>query len=143
MSVAVTEAELRRLLAESPFINQYGFRFYAMGEGQCTIEIPFQEAFERPGNIVSGPVLMAAADVAMWLAIMTRIGQAAEMTLTVEMKTAFLAAAKREDVLCTGTVLKLGARLVYGVAECRTRTGLLVAHHTLTYIRPTNERATA
>lgn len=36
----------------------------------------FQEAFERPGGMVSGHVYMAAADVAMWLAIKTRPGLA-------------------------------------------------------------------
>jgi acyl-coenzyme A thioesterase PaaI-like protein len=33
--------------------------------------VPFDAALERPGGIVSGMTLMGAADVAMWLAIMT------------------------------------------------------------------------
>ena len=136
MTLAVTEDELRQLLVAHPFIKQYGFRLHSIAEGVCTLDVPFQEIFERPGGIVSGPVLMAAADVTMWLAIMTRIGDEAEMTLTVEMKTAFLAAAKREDLRCTATILKLGKRLVYGVAECVTSRGVPVTHHSMTYIRP-------
>jgi hypothetical protein len=42
---------------------------------RCTIDVPFRDAFERPGGIVSGQVFMAAADVATWLAIKTKLGK--------------------------------------------------------------------
>jgi hypothetical protein len=35
---------------------------------------PFRQSLERPGGIVSGLTMMGAADVAMWLAIMTLRG---------------------------------------------------------------------
>jgi acyl-coenzyme A thioesterase PaaI-like protein len=54
MSLAATEAELRRVLAEVAFTRAYGFRLEAIADGQCTLEVPFQAAFERPGGIVSG-----------------------------------------------------------------------------------------
>ena len=69
MDLAATEAELRHLLAEVPFTRAYGFRLHAIAPGQCTLDVPFQPLFERPGGIVGGQVFMAAADVAMWLAI--------------------------------------------------------------------------
>jgi len=78
---------------------------------------------------------MAAADVAMWLAIMTKLG-AEDGSVTAEMKSNFLNAAREEDILCHAKILKLGRRLVYGVAECTNREGKLLTHHTLTYIRP-------
>ena len=74
MDLAVTERELHALLSEVAFTRQYGFRLHAIGDGECTLEVPFQELFERPGARVSGQVFMAAADVAMWLAVMTRLG---------------------------------------------------------------------
>ena len=135
MALAVTERELRRLLSEYPFTSIYGFRLHGIAEGQCTLDVPFQAAFERPGGLVSGPVFMAAADVAMWLALLTRLGPA-DGSVTVEMKTNFLSAARQEDFRCTAKILKLGKRLVYGVAECVTREGTLLTHHTLTYFRP-------
>jgi len=135
MGLAVTELELQRLLSENPFTSIYGFRLHAIAEGQCTLDVPFQTAFERPGGLVSGPVFMAAADVAMWLAILTRLGPA-DGSVTVEMKTNFLSAAKQEDFRCSAKILKLGKRLVYGVAECVSTEGTLLTHHTLTYFRP-------
>jgi uncharacterized protein (TIGR00369 family) len=134
MALAVKESELERLLSEVPFTRNYGFRLHSIADGECVVSVPFQEAFERPGGVVSGQVFMAAADVAMWLAIMTRLGLG-ETAVTVEMKTNFLSGAKREDFLCTARILKLGKRLIYGVAECSSREGKLFAHHTITYIR--------
>ena len=73
MKTAVTEDELRHLLATAPFTRIYGFTLASIGEGQCTISVPFQDVFERPGGIVNGAVFTAAADVAMWLAIKTQL----------------------------------------------------------------------
>jgi len=135
MSLAVTEEEIRDLLSAVPFTRQYGFLLHALGEGECAIDVPFQETFERPGAVVSGQVFMAAADVAMWLSLMTRLGKD-DRSVTADMTTAFLSAARRETFRCRATILKLGARLVYGVAECRTLEGRLLTHHGVTYIRP-------
>ena len=134
MKVAVTEDELKQLLATVPFTRSYGFTLANIGEGQCTIFVPFQKVFERPGGIVSGPVFMAAADVAMWLAIKTKLGLT-DSSLTAEMKTSFLSGAKNEDFHCTARILKCGHRLIYGLAECVNDHGTLLTHHTFTYIR--------
>jgi len=135
MSVAVTDAEIRQLLMETAFAKLYGFQLLELGDGGCSLTIPFQDAFERPGGIVSGPVFMAAADVAMWVAIKTRLGLS-DGSVTVEMKTNFLSGAKREDIRCNSKLLKVGRRLIYGTAECLSADGRILTHHTLTYIRP-------
>ena len=122
MDLAATEAELRHLLAEVPFTRAYGFRLHAIAPGQCTLDVPFQPLFERPGGIVGGQVFMAAADVAMWLAIMTRLGSS-DGSVTATMTSAFLDAARHEPFRCTARVVKLGRRLVYGVAESVSGSG--------------------
>jgi uncharacterized protein (TIGR00369 family) len=134
MALAVTESALQDLLESSPFNRPYGFRVQSIGEGTCTIAVPFQFTYERPDGLISGPVFMAAADVTMWLAIMTQTG-IIDRLVTVEMKTNFLNAARAEDVTCTATVLKLGRRLIFGTAECTNGAGKLMTHHTVTYIR--------
>ncbi len=139
MALAATEAELTSILEDVAFTRSYGFRLHAIADGLCTLDVPFQAAFERPGGIVSGQVLMAAADVAMWLAIMTRLGPR-DGSVTAGMTTAFLDAARRESLRCTARVVKLGARLVYGLAETSATDGRLLAHHSLTYARPANDR---
>jgi uncharacterized protein (TIGR00369 family) len=133
--LAVTEHELEKILSETPFIQAYGFRLHSVADGECTIRVPYRETFERPGGIISGPVFMAAADVAMWLAIMTRPGRE-DPSVTIDMKTAFLSFASREEFRCTARLLRMGKRLIYGTAECAGRRGKLLTHHTITYIRP-------
>jgi uncharacterized protein (TIGR00369 family) len=134
MTLACSERELEQLLSDVAFTRNFGFLLHSIADGECSIDVPFQSAFERPGGIVSGQVFMAAADVAMWLAIKTKLGMA-DGSVTAEMKTNFLGGAKREGFRCKAKVLKLGRRLIYGVAECVDGNGRLLAHHTVTYIR--------
>jgi uncharacterized protein (TIGR00369 family) len=132
--LAVTEEELIQTLSGSAFAKIYNFELHSFGSGECTLLMPFQESIERPGGIVAGAVFMTAADVAMWLAIMTLLGKDS-LTVTTELKTTFLNSAKREDVKCTAKILKLGKSLIYGVAECNNMAGRLLTHHTITYSR--------
>src|SRR5260370_21503716 len=134
MDLAVTEAELRQLLTQVSFTRQFGFRLHSFADGECTMLVPCKKDFERPGGIGAGQVFMAAADVAMWLAIMTRLGKD-DKAVTAEMKTNFLNGARQEDILCHAKILKLGRRLIYGVAECTDLRGKLLTHHTITYLR--------
>jgi uncharacterized protein (TIGR00369 family) len=134
MKLACTENELKQLLNEVAFTRNFGFTLHQIEDGECGIDVAFQEAFERPGGIVSGQVFMAAADVAMWLAIKTKLGLADD-SVTVEMKTNFLSGVRRAGFRCNAKVLKVGHRLIYGVAECVDGEGKLLTHHTVTYIR--------
>ena len=54
-------SELNRLLAETPFVQPYGFRVESTAVGECTLIVPFQPSLERPGGIVSGLTMMGAA----------------------------------------------------------------------------------
>ena len=126
--------ELQRLLDGARFLRPYGFRVVAADARKCMLELPHKPALERPGGIINGPALMAAADCAMWLAIKVRLGVEGD-ALTAELNTAFLAPAKGEHVYCTARILKLGRRIIYGVAECHDRHGKIFTHHSVTYVR--------
>ena len=132
---AVTRDELQTLASGAVFARDYDFRVRAFGAGECTVDVPFQLGLERPGGLIGGPAFMAAADVAMWLAILTRLGPSDE-SVTASLTTAFVGAARREGFSCTARVLKLGRRLIHGVAECVSADGRLLTHHTVTYMRP-------
>ena len=82
-----TLAELAEVLERTAFLKPYGFRVESFATGTCTLRVPFNAALERPGGIVSGMTLMGAADVAMWLAIMTLRGTR-EHWVTSDMKRA-------------------------------------------------------
>ena len=130
----VEAAELEALLFSLPFTRRLGMKVVELGDGTCTVRVPFKKAFERPGGIVSGDIYMTAADVAFWLAIKTFAGLD-DSSVTSQLNTAFLAAARNEPIDCRATVLKRGRRVVYGEAECMAGDRLLT-HHTLSYMRP-------
>ena len=130
----LTIPDLQRVLEDTLFLRPYGFRVESAAPGDCTLRIPFLRSLERPGGIISGMILMGAADVAMWLAIMTLRG-VRERWVTADMKTAFLRSARDEDILCTARILKPGKGTMYGTAVCHGKDGRLVAHHVLTYSR--------
>jgi uncharacterized protein (TIGR00369 family) len=130
--VHCTPDELAHILANAAFLQPFGMRVESSKLGECTVVVPYAISLERPGGIVSGISLMAAADVAMWLAIMTQRGTA-EQWVTTDMKTAFLSSARQTDVACTARVLKLGKRTAYGTAECRDAGGNLLTHHVISY----------
>jgi uncharacterized protein (TIGR00369 family) len=126
--------KLQALLDRSRFLRPYAFRVVRVKAGECTLELPHRPELERPGGIINGPALMAAADCAMWLAIKARLGVEGD-ALTSELNTAFLAPAKGEHVYCTAKILKFGRRSIYGVAQCHGKDGGLFTHHTVTYVR--------
>ena len=129
---AARRAELEAWLAGAPFNAHYRFHVGALGAGECAVEAPYRDEFERPGGGISGPVFMAAADVAIFLAIATRQGTR-ERWVTVDLATAFLRAAAREPFTCRARVVRLGRRLAYVVAESARADGALLTHHTATY----------
>jgi acyl-coenzyme A thioesterase PaaI-like protein len=135
MSLAASQAQLQVLMEQAVFARDYGFGLHAIDDGLCTLLVPFRPTLERPGGVIGGPAFMAAADVAMWMAILTRLG-VDDRSVTSALNTTFLSAARREDFLCTARVLKLGRRLIHGTAECATLDGRLLTQHTITYVRP-------
>jgi len=133
--VKATRAALQKLLDKSRFVRHYGFRVAKIGRDSCMLELPHRPLLERPGGIINGPALMAAADCAMWMAIKAKLGVEYD-ALTSELNTAFLAPAKGGHVYCTARILRVGRRRIFGTAECHAKDGKLFSHHTVTYVRP-------
>ena len=130
--LACTLEELTEVLANTAFIKPYGLLVQSCAPGECTVVVPYASSLERPGGIVSGMMIMGAADVAMWLAIMSRRGTV-ERWVTTDMTTAFLRSARDTGISCTARILKLGKRTSYGTAECRDVGGQLLTHHVISY----------
>jgi uncharacterized protein (TIGR00369 family) len=137
--VKATLEELAELVESAPFLKPFGFIIEACAPGECTLRVPYASSLERPGGVVSGIAIMGAADVAMWLAILTQRGTA-EQWVTTDLKTAFLRGARETDLYCIARVLKLGKRTAYGTAECRGGNGDLLAHHVISYALVPSER---
>ena len=127
-------SDLQKLIDGSTFTRAYGFEVRDASDGTCTLAVPYTEQFARPGQRLSGLVIIAAADVALWLAIKTLRG-IDDTSVTAQMESTFLHAA-REAFICRALVLDIAERRAFGTAECRSANGDLLAHHSMTYVRP-------
>ncbi len=83
-------------------------------EAGITLRLKVDARHLRPGGTVSGPSIFALADVAMYLAILTRIGPLA-LTVTTNAALDFLRKpAAGCDLLAETRLLKLGRSLAVG-----------------------------
>lgn len=113
-----------------------GLRVESVAPGTALIRIAFQPWMVRPGGTVGGPVLMLAADSAMYAVVLAHVG-AQPMALTANLNINFLRRPQPADVLAEGRLLKLGRRLA--VVEVLIRSEgreELVAHVTGSYALP-------
>jgi uncharacterized protein (TIGR00369 family) len=131
----VTAAEAEALLAARPFSSRWGYRVLELGDGECTLAVPYDPDWDRPGDILCGTVYMAAADCAMWMAVVTRTPVEVG-AVSYQLDTTFLAPGRAEEISCRARVLRWGRRLAFGSAECRGADGRLLTHHTVTYALP-------
>jgi len=111
---------LQQLLADwfAPWVQDLGLRVESVGDGEVTVRLPFSDRLARIGGMVCGQAMMSAADTAMVLAIVSRLGTKQPMT-TVQLNTSFLKPLSGQDALVTATVLRAGKSLVFGEIDIR------------------------
>ncbi|WP_420598680.1 PaaI family thioesterase [Neptuniibacter sp.] len=119
---------------------------------KCTVEevgnrsavlrhpIGFEEL--RPGGTVSGPVLMAVADVALYVAILGEIGLV-PLAVTTNLNINFLRKPSSEqDIIARCSLIKVGKNLIVGeVSLYSDGFEEPVAHVTGTYSIPSPQRS--
>jgi uncharacterized protein (TIGR00369 family) len=104
--------------------------------GEVRLALPVAAQHVHAGGVLCGQSMMAAADTAMVLAVMSQLGEFRPMT-TVQMQTSFL----RPVPGTTGAtaelvarVLRMGKTMVFGEIELSAPDGKLAAHTTTTYM---------
>jgi len=91
-----------------------------VGEERLVLRLAVDHRHLRPGNTVSGPTLFALADVAVYLAILSKIGPEA-LAVTTNCSIDFMRKPKADtDLLCEVRILKLGRALAVGEAYIRS-----------------------
>ncbi len=128
-------AELQEFL-DAAFPGDLPYTVTAISDIGVEMRLAVDGSNVRPGGTVSGPSLMALADCAAWLAIVGQIGPVA-LAVTTSLHIDFLRKPALVDVVATGTILKLGARLgVVDVALHSVADDALVAKAQVTYSIP-------
>ncbi|MCC6779735.1 MAG: PaaI family thioesterase [Hyphomicrobiales bacterium] len=144
MAVEMTVEELERFLArEFPqtFNPRAGVVIEAVWEGGCRLRQAFSPDFIRPGGTISGPTMMALADLAMYVAVLAAIGPA-PLAVTTNLNINFLRKPVQRALSAETRLLKVGKRLATGEVTIRSvGQGEPVAHATITYAIPTTGSA--
>jgi uncharacterized protein (TIGR00369 family) len=141
MAIArMSVAELEKYLhAEFPQAFRGGEISIESADGaSCLLRQRYSEQMLRPGGTVSGPTLMALADFAMYVVLLSAIGPIG-LAVTTNLNINFLRKGQPgQDILAVAKLLKLGKRLAVGeVTLLSGDSPDPVAHVTATYSIPT------
>lgn len=123
---------------EFPQIHHGGRTFHVEDVGLLfsRMRMDYHERHVRPGGTLSGPSMMALADLALYVAILANIGPLA-LTVTTNLSFNFLRKAPPKGLIAECRLLKLGKRLAVGEVGIRGEGEAdLVCHATGTYSIP-------
>ena len=134
---AITAAEFQEIVRQSlPFAQQLGAEVIELNPARTILRLPYRDDFLRPGGTISGPMLMALADLAMYAIVLAAIGRV-ELAVTTSLTINFLRKPLPADILAHARLLKLGKRLAVGEVELYSAEDPeMVAHVTATYSIP-------
>jgi uncharacterized protein (TIGR00369 family) len=111
--VRMDVGELKRLLAET-FPQSKGIgEIEAVGSRSARLRHRFTESDLRPGETLSGPVMMALADLAFYVALLASIGPKI-LAVTTSFNINFLRKPSKADVIAEAQILRLGRQLAVG-----------------------------
>ena len=118
---------------------QADFIIESVGDKSATIRKKITKDHLRPGGTVSGPVLMAVADAALYVAILGDIGLVA-LAVTTNLSINFLRKpSAREDLIAECKLIKVGKSLAVGEVSIFSENSTEpVAHAVGTYAIPPN-----
>jgi uncharacterized protein (TIGR00369 family) len=112
------------------------YRIASLSDEALELRLPFRDDYLRPGGTISGPALMALADMSAYLMILSQIGPVA-LAVTTSLNINFMRKPDAEEVLATARLLKLGKRLAVADVHIQlVSTRALVAQATVTYSIP-------
>jgi uncharacterized protein (TIGR00369 family) len=134
MSVAELEKFLRE---EFPQAFSDGDITIESADGEtCLLRRRYDDRMLRPGGTVSGPTLMAMADFAMYVVLLSAIGPVG-LAVTTNLNINFLRKPAQADLIADARLMKVGKRLAVGeVSIYSAGEDEPVAHVTSTYSIP-------
>lgn len=134
----MTLAEIRAFLdREFPQLQTEGrYTVEELRPRGARLRAAYHENQTRPGGTISGPTMMALADVSLYVAVLASIGPVA-LAVTTNLNINFLRRPAPRDLISECSLLKLGNRLAVGeVTIFSEGEEAPVAHVTGTYSIP-------
>ena len=135
MTVTDLETFLRREFPQA--FSAGDIKIEAADGASCQLRQRYGDQMLRPGGTISGPTLMALADFAMYVVLLSAIGPVG-LAVTTNLNINFLRKGiAGQDVLAAARLLKLGKRLAVGEVNLMSSGSVEpIAHVTATYSIP-------
>ena len=138
-------AQIEQLLDQQfPQIHLGGRVFYieAADHRHARVRMAAHDKNLRPGNTLSGPSMFQLADLALYVAIIATLGEAAVQSVTTNLNINFLSRPSPADLVAEVELVKVGRRLIIGEAELYSMgVDEMVAHAMATYAMPTPSKS--
>jgi uncharacterized protein (TIGR00369 family) len=132
----ITPQQVQDLLREYQLDHDGHIQIESVGARSARARFKVAKKHLRPGDTVSGPTLMALADVAMYAALLGDIGLV-PLAVTTNLNINFLRKPAQKDVYGDAKLLKVGKRLAVGEVTLYSEGETApVAHVTCTYSIP-------
>lgn len=139
MSTRMTISALEAYLDEVfPQLHHGGRTYFVeeVGPMMARMRCDHHEKHLRPGGTISGPTMMALADLALYAAILAQIGPVG-LAVTTSLNFNFLRKPGPAALIGEARLLKLGKRLAVGEVTIRSQgEDAVVCHATGTYSIP-------
>ncbi|SDF29749.1 PaaI family thioesterase [Bosea robiniae] len=139
MTTRMSASEIDAYLDEVFPQLHYGGRTYfieAVGPMTARMRCDYHEKHLRPGGTISGPTMMALADLALYAAILAQIGPVG-LAVTTSLNFNFLRKPGQTALIGEAKLLKLGKRLAVGEVGLYSQGEVeMVCHATGTYSIP-------
>ncbi|MCO5092874.1 PaaI family thioesterase [Bosea sp. (in: a-proteobacteria)] len=139
MTTRMTAAAIEAYLDEAfPQIHHGGRSYFIEDVGPMTARMrcDYHEKHLRPGGTISGPTMMALADLSLYAAILAQIGPVG-LAVTTSLNFNFLRKPGRAALIGEAKLLKLGKRLAVGEVGLYSQgEPEMVCHATGTYSIP-------
>ncbi len=138
VELKLTATEVETLIRGGLVVaSKGGILVDAVAPGMARVRLPYKDSMIRPGNVLSGPAMFTAADLAMYALVLSHLGpmlMAVTSTLTIN----FLNKARAGDLIAEARLLKMGRRLVVMEVSLYSSAdpALCVAHVTGSYALP-------
>ena len=116
----VSRESLQQALADlfAPWVQALDLQVESFAPGEVTLRLPQSDRLSRVGGMLCGQAMMAAADTAMVLALISHFGQFRPCS-TVQLSSTFLKPLSGQDALVTARVLRAGKSMAFGEMELR------------------------
>ena len=128
--------ELNTFFSEAFGAGELSASVTELALGRVQVVRPANQVALRPGGVISGPTMMALADMAVYALVLGHIG-IVPMAVTTSLTMHFLRPAKPGDLIGDASLLRLGRRIA--TAEVRLwseSADRIAAHATVAYAIP-------